>query len=119
MVDKKTIWHETLESIKVSVSPAIFGTWFSQTHLAEIGEDKDLKEMYHQAILELMPQETRDSYEKLIIVSDTLTLRFRALIIQRGAQLVEMINEKKCVKDYFCARCWMETVCKIKQTTMK
>lgn len=28
------LWHEVLESIRVSVSPAIFSTWFSQTHLA-------------------------------------------------------------------------------------
>ncbi len=33
-VDKKTVWNNVLESIKVSVSPAIFSTWFSQTHLA-------------------------------------------------------------------------------------
>ena len=34
--DKKTIWQETLESIKVAVSDAIFSTWFSQTHLVSI-----------------------------------------------------------------------------------
>jgi chromosomal replication initiator protein len=33
-IDKEKLWHEVLESIKVSVSPAIFSTWFSQTHLA-------------------------------------------------------------------------------------
>ena len=33
MLDKKTIWKSVLESIKVSVSDAIFSTWFSQTHL--------------------------------------------------------------------------------------
>jgi chromosomal replication initiator protein len=32
-IDKKNIWNEVLESIKVSVSDAIFSTWFSQTHL--------------------------------------------------------------------------------------
>lgn len=32
---KKALWHEVLESIRVSVSPAIFSTWFSQTHLAK------------------------------------------------------------------------------------
>lgn len=35
-IDKKTIWNSVLESIKVSVSPAIFSTWFSQTHLSEL-----------------------------------------------------------------------------------
>ncbi|MEK7526558.1 MAG: DnaA/Hda family protein, partial [Patescibacteria group bacterium] len=35
-IDKNQIWHEVLESVKVSVSPAIFSTWLSQTHLAEI-----------------------------------------------------------------------------------
>jgi chromosomal replication initiator protein len=33
-IEKKTLWHEVLESIRVSVSSAIFSTWFSQTHLA-------------------------------------------------------------------------------------
>lgn len=35
-LDKKAVWHEVLESIKVSVSDAIFSTWFSQTHLASL-----------------------------------------------------------------------------------
>jgi len=35
-LDKKTLWHDALASIKVAVSPAIFSTWFSQTHLAEV-----------------------------------------------------------------------------------
>ena len=34
--DKKIVWREVLESIKVSVSPANFTTWFSQTHLESI-----------------------------------------------------------------------------------
>jgi chromosomal replication initiator protein len=34
-VDKGSVWHGVLESIKVSVSEAIFSTWFSQTHLAD------------------------------------------------------------------------------------
>jgi len=34
--DKKQIWHDVLENIKVSVSSANFSTWFSQTYLAEI-----------------------------------------------------------------------------------
>jgi chromosomal replication initiator protein len=37
-IDKKQIWHDTLESIKVSVSPAIFSTWFSQTHIIDASE---------------------------------------------------------------------------------
>ena len=35
-MDNKQLWHDILENIKVSVSPAIFSTWFSQTHLIEI-----------------------------------------------------------------------------------
>jgi len=31
--DKEKVWREVLKSIKVSVSPAIFSTWLSQTHL--------------------------------------------------------------------------------------
>ena len=33
MYDKIRVWHDCLEGIKISVSPAIFTTWFSQTHL--------------------------------------------------------------------------------------
>ncbi|PIP57505.1 chromosomal replication initiator protein DnaA [Candidatus Woesebacteria bacterium CG22_combo_CG10-13_8_21_14_all_39_10] len=35
-IDKIAAWNDTLGSIKVSVSSAIFSTWFSQTHLAEV-----------------------------------------------------------------------------------
>lgn len=34
----KSYWKDTLEIVKVSVSPAIFSTWFSQTHLAIVQE---------------------------------------------------------------------------------
>lgn len=34
--NEKQIWHEVLESIRVSVSPAIYSTWFSQTHLVSL-----------------------------------------------------------------------------------
>jgi chromosomal replication initiator protein len=37
-MDNKVSWKDTLEIIKVSVSPAIFSTWFSQTHIASIKE---------------------------------------------------------------------------------
>jgi chromosomal replication initiator protein len=36
VLDKKQVWNDVLESIKVSVSPAIFSTWFAQTHLAKL-----------------------------------------------------------------------------------
>lgn len=35
-LNKKAVWNEVLESIKVSVSDAIFSTWFSQTHLTSL-----------------------------------------------------------------------------------
>ena len=35
-VDIEKLWHETLESVKVSVSGAIFSTWFTQTHLSNL-----------------------------------------------------------------------------------
>ncbi|OGM20110.1 chromosomal replication initiator protein DnaA [Candidatus Woesebacteria bacterium RIFCSPHIGHO2_01_FULL_38_9b] len=45
--DNKKIWHDILESIKVSVSPAIFTTWFAQTYIADIqkGDDRLLVEV--------------------------------------------------------------------------
>lgn len=36
MDNNKQVWHEVLESVRVSVSPAIYTTWFSQTHLIQI-----------------------------------------------------------------------------------
>lgn len=35
-LDKEKIWHDVLESVKVSVSPAIFKTWISQTSLKSL-----------------------------------------------------------------------------------
>lgn len=36
MEDINKTWHDTLEYLKISVSPANFSTWFSQTHLASL-----------------------------------------------------------------------------------
>ena len=41
------IWNDCLESIKISVSPAIFSTWFSQTHLSEL---KEIENRYNAEI---------------------------------------------------------------------
>lgn len=35
-MNNEQIWKDSLEIIKVTVSPAIFSTWFSQTHLVSI-----------------------------------------------------------------------------------
>jgi len=37
-MDANKVWHDVLESIKVAVSPAIFSTWFSQTHLIDLAD---------------------------------------------------------------------------------
>ncbi len=37
-MDNNQIWKDSLEIVKVSVSPAIFSTWFSQSHLSSIKE---------------------------------------------------------------------------------
>ncbi|KKU12402.1 MAG: Chromosomal replication initiator protein DnaA [Candidatus Woesebacteria bacterium GW2011_GWA1_45_8] len=37
-LNTKQVWKDALESIKVSVSPAIFSTWFNQTHLLGVKE---------------------------------------------------------------------------------
>ncbi len=34
--DINTVWRDVLENVKLSVSNAIFGTWFSQTHLISL-----------------------------------------------------------------------------------
>ena len=40
-MNNEQVWKDSLEIIKVTVSPAIFSTWFSQTHLVSI---EDLSE---------------------------------------------------------------------------
>ncbi len=40
-MDKEKIWQDCLKSIKVSVSPAIFNTWFVQTFVNKITEKAD------------------------------------------------------------------------------
>jgi chromosomal replication initiator protein len=40
-LDKNAIWRDFLESVKITVSPAIFSTWFSQTHLLGISKKKE------------------------------------------------------------------------------
>lgn len=39
--DKDQVWHECLESLKVSVSSAIFSTWFSKTRLTSLTLNQD------------------------------------------------------------------------------
>ncbi len=41
MIDTNILWHDILESIKVSVSPANFITWFAQTYLSDLKKEKD------------------------------------------------------------------------------
>jgi len=41
IMNNHEVWHDTLEIIKISVSPAIFSTWFSQTHLSKASEIGD------------------------------------------------------------------------------
>lgn len=37
-MDNKKSWKDVLEIVKVSVSPAIYSTWFSQTHLTTVND---------------------------------------------------------------------------------
>src|SRR5581483_10112665 len=46
--DKSQIWHEVLESVKVSVSTPIFNTWISKTQLQslkKVGENRYIAEI--------------------------------------------------------------------------
>lgn len=40
-MDTEKIWNNILENIKINVSPAIFSTWFTQTHLVSVNKDGD------------------------------------------------------------------------------
>lgn len=44
-LDKIEIWHDVLESVKVSVSAAIFSTWISQTDLTSLKKITDKRYM--------------------------------------------------------------------------
>ena len=37
-LDTEKLWRDTLESLRVSVSPANFTTWFSRTHLIGVSQ---------------------------------------------------------------------------------
>lgn len=39
--DTVKIWVDVLENIKVNVSPGVFNTWFSQTHLSSLNKNGD------------------------------------------------------------------------------
>jgi chromosomal replication initiator protein len=75
MIDLKSFWHDILESVKVSVSPAIFSTWFSQTHLVEIKDEKD------KALVEIG---CNSSYVKTTLESRYFGLLQDTLIAQLG-----------------------------------
>lgn len=40
-MNTEQVWKDSLEIVKISVSPAIFSTWFSQTHLISLKETDD------------------------------------------------------------------------------
>ena len=40
-MNNEQVWKDSLEIIKVTVSPAIFSTWFSQTHLVSINDSDE------------------------------------------------------------------------------
>lgn len=40
-MDNSEIWHDVLETIKVSVSSAIYSTWFSKTYISSLNEVGD------------------------------------------------------------------------------
>lgn len=41
ILDTSQTWKDVLDSIKVSVSPANFSTWFSQTHLVAVNKNQE------------------------------------------------------------------------------
>ncbi len=77
-VDKEKIWQGCLKSIKVSVSSAIFNTWFSQTFISQI------KEKEGRLIFEIG---CPSSFAK-----NTIENRYYGLV----QDTLEKITEKKC-----------------------
>lgn len=69
--DKLAVWHDVLESVKVSVSTPIFNTWISQTKLAslkKISDDRYLADISCNSVF--VKSQIQDRYFGL--VQDTL-----------------------------------------------
>lgn len=109
-MDKTKIWNNILESIKVSVSPAIFSTWFSQTHLAEIDEKNEkitahigcstsyvkttIESRYFGMIHDALKKETNKKCDIMFIVKESPDGKKEA----RGAD-TPLFSEKKSNKE--------------------
>ncbi len=66
-LDKKEVWHDVLESVKVSVSAPIFATWISQTELAslkKVGDNRYLADISCNSIF--VKSQIQDRYFGLV-----------------------------------------------------
>ncbi|KKQ74936.1 MAG: Chromosomal replication initiator protein DnaA [Candidatus Woesebacteria bacterium GW2011_GWB1_38_5b] len=78
-MDKDKIWHEVLESLKVSISSAAFSTWLNQTHLSAL---KELDTQPPRFIVEIGCQTT--------FVRQTVEVRYFGLIQEALTQKLGM-----------------------------
>src|SRR5258708_31671492 len=66
-LDKKEVWHDVLESVKVSVSAPIFATWISQTELSslkKVGDNRYMADISCNSIF--VKSQIQDRYFGLI-----------------------------------------------------
>src|SRR6266404_1211816 len=66
-LDKNQIWHDVLESVKVSVSTGIFQTWISHTQLSSLKKVNDTRYMAEiSCISYFVKSQIQDRYFGLI-----------------------------------------------------
>ena len=88
------LWNDCLESIKVSVSPAIFSTWFLQTHIVAVKESEDtsLVEIGCSSSFVKATLETR--YQGLIqdVLAKQLGKKTNVTFVVKQNEKVETVN---------------------------
>ena len=108
ILNKKNIWNDCLENIKISVSPAIFSTWFSNTHLTKLDKEGERISAEIACPSSFVKATIESRYFGLIqdTLSDTLKLKcdttFVVKNIQKepsGKESTPLFDEKKEVRN--------------------
>jgi chromosomal replication initiator protein len=84
--DTKTVWQDALESTRVSVSSAIYKTWFSQTHLVSLADNQKRVSAEIGCATAYVKEYLEKRYFGLI--QDTLTK-----ILEKSCDLIFLVKE--------------------------
>ena len=111
-IDKEQLWQSVLGELEVSISPANFKTWFSNTFISRIEDDGKtivvgvknvftqnwLSQKYHRAILESLQNMTNGKVERVAYTIETKpSFQERALESVGVSGLSEKSGEEKKV----------------------